>query len=141
MATFICKPVKLCAPIPLIFNNVNIHNPQNIDASNICFRLLHQYSGIFDISYRTRRLQWIASGDLKFDFNKIKLLTVHAYDDAINERKEERSTKNIRLIGFQEQGLHSIYDYINALQMILKINKDTQHLDNHVAPIVADWPG
>ena len=25
--------------------------------------------------------------------------------------------------------------------MILKINKDTQHLDNHVAPIVADWPG
>ncbi|CAG8639130.1 1923_t:CDS:2, partial [Gigaspora rosea] len=62
LAIFICKPVKLCAPIPLIFNNWNL-----------------------DISYGTQRLQWIVSGDLKFDFNKIDLLTVHVYDNAINE--------------------------------------------------------
>ncbi|CAG8498825.1 8011_t:CDS:2, partial [Scutellospora calospora] len=83
-------------------------------------------------------VSWTEFEGLKVNFNKIELLTVHVYDDAINERKEERSTKDIRLIGFQEKNLHSMHDYIDALQMVLKINENTRHLHNYVAPIVAD---
>ena len=66
---------------------------------------------------------------------------MHCYDDAIVERKEERSMKGVRLIGLQEKNLHSMNDYIIALQMILDINDDTRHLHDRVAPLVADWPG
>ncbi|RHZ51139.1 hypothetical protein Glove_482g52 [Diversispora epigaea] len=32
MATCVCKKVKACAPIPIIFNNESVHNLANIDA-------------------------------------------------------------------------------------------------------------
>ncbi|GES81508.1 hypothetical protein GLOIN_2v1872628 [Rhizophagus clarus] len=142
MATCICKQVSGCAPIPIVFNDVSAHNPVNIDASNICFRLIHEYHGIFDIAYTNRKKQWLTNEQLDINtFDQIELLTVHCYDDAIAERKEERSMKGVRLIGFQEKNLHSMNDYITALQMILDIDKDTGYLHNHVAPLVADWPG
>ena len=65
---------------------------------------------------------------------------MHCYDAAIAERKEERSMKGVRLIGFQKKNLHSMNDYIEALQIILDINKDTGHLHNNIALLVADWP-
>jgi len=68
-------------------------------------------------------------------------LTVHIYNDNIEERKDERSTKGIQLVGFKEQNLHSVLDYVNALKLILSINGKAHHLNNRVAPIVADWPG
>ncbi|CAB4416350.1 unnamed protein product [Rhizophagus irregularis] len=57
MTTCICKQVSGCAPIPIIFNNVSVHNPVNINASNICFRLIQEYHGIFDIAYTNRKKQ------------------------------------------------------------------------------------
>ncbi|GBB99541.1 hypothetical protein RclHR1_35530001, partial [Rhizophagus clarus] len=100
MVTCICKQVLGCASIPIVFNNVSIHNPQ-----------------------------WLTNGQLATNtFDQIKLLTVHCYDNAIAERKEERSMKGVRLIGFQEKNLHSLNDYITALQMILDIDKNTGYL-------------
>ena len=55
MATCICKQVLACIPIPIIFDNISVHNPANIDAINICFRLIHEYHGIFDIAYTNRK--------------------------------------------------------------------------------------
>ena len=90
MATCICKQVSACAPVPIIFNGSSIHNPVNIDASNICFRLINQYHGTFDTSYTNCKKQWLVNGRLDIDnFDKIELLTVHFYDDAIAEKKEE----------------------------------------------------
>ena len=60
MVTCICKQVLAYIPIPIIFNNVSIHNPVNINASNICFRLIHHYHGIFDITYTNRKKQWLS---------------------------------------------------------------------------------
>jgi len=142
MATCVCKQVKACAPIPIIFNNESVHNPANIDASNICFQLIHKYHGIFDISYSNRKKQWLSNKQSSIEnFDQIELLTVHCCDDAIVERKEECSMKGVRLIGLQEKNLHSMNDYINALQIILDIDKDIRILHNRVAPLVADWPG
>ena len=55
MATSICKQISDCAPIPIVFNNMSIHNPINIDVSNICFQLIHKYHRIFDIAYTNRK--------------------------------------------------------------------------------------
>jgi hypothetical protein len=142
MATCICKQVSACAPVPIIFNGSSIHNPVNIDASNICFRLINQYHGTFDTSYTNCKKQWLINRRLDINnFDKIELLTVHFYDDAIVEKKEERSMKEVRLIRFQEKNLHSMNDYVSALQLILDIDNDTGILYNRVAPLVADWPG
>ena len=100
MATCICKQVSACTPIPIIFNNIPIYNPVNIDASNICFRLINQYHEIFDVAYTNRKKQWL-TGQLNIEnFDQIDLLTVHSYDDTIAERKEERSMKGVRLVRF-----------------------------------------
>lgn len=141
-ATCISKEVPKCTPIPINHNGVSIHNPVNIDASLICFRLITQYHGIFDLSYTQRKNQWNASQRMEqINFDQIDLLTVHCYDDAIKERKDERSMKETRLIGIKESGLHSMDDYLNASEMILSIIRDIGRPGYYVMPIIADWPG
>ncbi|RIB14299.1 hypothetical protein C2G38_2195549 [Gigaspora rosea] len=104
LATSICKKVEHCAPVPVIFNNISVYNPN-------------------------------------FEFDRIDELTIHCYDDAIVERKNERKMKETILIGIKEQHLHSTQDYLEILNLILKYNKKTNHLNNYIAPVIADWPG
>ncbi|RIB02682.1 hypothetical protein C2G38_2149885 [Gigaspora rosea] len=73
--------------------------------------------------------------------NKIEQLSIHFYDNAIEERKEERKMKGAMLVGVKEQQLHSMQDFLNALNIVFDYNKEIGHLDGNVAPIVADWPG
>ncbi|RHZ89707.1 hypothetical protein Glove_12g14 [Diversispora epigaea] len=49
--------------------------------------------------------------------------------------------KDLQLLGFNEQNLHSMQDYLNALKIIISINNKTQHLNRQITPVVADWPG
>ncbi|GES79070.1 hypothetical protein GLOIN_2v1783033 [Rhizophagus clarus] len=104
-----------------------------------CFAyLLNKYGGIFDIIYIECQSLWNHDNNV---FDTIELLTVHSYDDAIAERKEEKSMNGLQLVSFKEQHLHSMQDYLNALQMILDINGKTKHLENQVVPVIANWPG
>ena len=43
----------------------------------------------------------------------------------------------LQLIGFKGQHLHSMQDYVNALQIILSVNKNSKYLENKVALVVA----
>ncbi|HEY4877459.1 MAG TPA: hypothetical protein VIH86_17910, partial [Puia sp.] len=101
--------------------------------------MLNKYTEIFDVTYLEYQISRGYQNTNIFDC--IELLTIHNYNDAIAERKEERSMSGLQLIGFKEQHLHSMQDYLNALQMILALSRKTKHLENKVAPIVADWPG
>jgi hypothetical protein len=47
----------------------------------------------------------------------------------------------LQLIGFKGQHLHSMQDYVNALQMILACKRKFKHLENKVAQVVTDWHG
>ncbi|CAG8761483.1 11956_t:CDS:1, partial [Racocetra persica] len=54
---------------------------------------------IFDISYNIQKLNWI-NNNIDFENqDQIELLTIYIYDDTINERKKERSMKNLKIIG------------------------------------------
>ncbi|PKC01198.1 hypothetical protein RhiirA5_427105 [Rhizophagus irregularis] len=116
--TCVAKPITECPTVLVVFNGISVHNPNNVEALRICWYLLNKYTGIFDILYSKRH-----------------------YDDTIAERKHKRSMSGLQLIGFKEQHLHSMQDYLNALKMILAVNKNSKCLEGHVAPIVADWPG
>ena len=138
-ATCVAKSITESSFVPIIFNNISIHNPSNVDAWRICWYLINQYTGIFDISYLDNQQCWISQRQLNTnEFDRVEALTVHIYNDNIIERKEEQSMKGLQLVGFKEQHLHSVHDYVNILKLILSIN---EHLGQQVAPIVADWPG
>ncbi|RIB09531.1 hypothetical protein C2G38_2208680 [Gigaspora rosea] len=138
-ATFVAKPIIECLSVPLNFNNVLIHNPANIEAYRICWYLLHKYKGMFDVSYLNYR---ILRGRLIFEeFDQIEALMVHSYADNLAERREERLMNGLKLVGFKEQSLHSVQDYVNALKVLLLLNDKTEHLNETVAPVVVDWPG
>ncbi|CAG8745370.1 15087_t:CDS:2 [Dentiscutata erythropus] len=72
------------------------------------------------------------------DQNQTELLILHIYDDAISEHKEERSMKNLKIIGIQKQNLHSTKDYLNVLDIITSIELLQQYLQNNIIPIIAD---
>ncbi|CAJ0841342.1 3445_t:CDS:2, partial [Entrophospora sp. SA101] len=128
MATCVSKQVTNCPPIPIEFNRISIHNPVNIDANNLCLYLTWDYHGIFDIPYNQRKDMWTQKSIL-MNFDEIECLTIHSYDDAIKERKEERSMNGVQLIGIEERQLHSMQDYLEGLKMITSINKDVDAHD------------
>ncbi|CAG8459438.1 5199_t:CDS:2 [Scutellospora calospora] len=109
LATCVSKKVEISDPVLIIFNNKSVHNPDNIDASIICEKLINRYQYCFDMSYSQRIAQWNSSSFPNFD--RIDQLSIHFYDNAIEERKEEHKMKG------------------------------QCHLDSNVAPIIADWPG
>ncbi|CAG8779533.1 21482_t:CDS:1, partial [Dentiscutata erythropus] len=123
-ATCISKEILNCAPIPISYNGSLIHNPVNIDTSLVCFHLITQYCGIFDLSYMQRKSQWSISQEVNVNFNQIELLTIHSYDDAIKEKEKERNMEEVRLVEFKESNLHTLEDYLNALEMIISVNKN-----------------
>lgn len=75
------------------------------------------------------------------NFDQIELLTVHCYDDAIIKNTKERNMEEVRLVEIKGTQLHSLNGYLNALDMILSINKDIGRPNDYVIPVVADWPG
>ncbi|RIB04193.1 hypothetical protein C2G38_2223040 [Gigaspora rosea] len=127
-ATCVAKPIIECPSVPLVFNGVSIHNPANVEAPRICWYLLNRYTGIFDISYSD--YQQLQGRIVSNDFDPIELLTIHSYADNIEERKKKQSIKGVQLLGFKEQNLHSVQDYVSVLKFILSINNKTQHLDS-----------
>jgi hypothetical protein len=142
MATSVCKKVEQCAPVPVIYNGISVHNPCNIDWVLIRKQLIAHYQHLFDLSYTQRKLQWTGSGQsATFNFDRIDQLTVHCYENAIAERKEERRMKGAILVGIKEQQLHSMHDYLQGLDLILTHNDKVGHLNGFVAPIITDWPG
>jgi len=88
------------------------------------------------------KAQWNFNEEVNiYQLDRINNLTVHIYDDAIKERHEERSMKNVKVIGLIEKNLKSMSNYISALSMITKINGMNRYLHENVIPIVTDWPG
>ena len=141
-ATCTAKKVNFSTPILANYNNIPLFNPVNIDANNLCKYLKQIYSSLFDRSYNYSKSQWISYSILELDkFESIDNLTIHLYEDAILELKEERSMKDLYLVDFKELELHSFDNYADALKMIINIPSLNNYLKQNVIPIITDWPG
>ncbi|CAG8793278.1 4800_t:CDS:1, partial [Cetraspora pellucida] len=136
------KKVNLSTPILANYNNIPLFNPINIDANNLCKYLKQIYSTLFDISYNYSKSKWTSYSSLELDkFESIDNLTIHLYEDAIVEHKEERSMQDLQLIDFKELELHSFDNYANALKMIINIPSLNNYLNQNIISIITDWPG
>ncbi|RIB12471.1 hypothetical protein C2G38_2041789 [Gigaspora rosea] len=83
----------------------------------------------------------LAGTSYKDKFESIDNLTIHLYEDAILELKEERSMKNLQLVDFKELELHLFDNYADAHKMIINISSLNNYLKQNVIPIITDWPG
>jgi hypothetical protein len=138
-ATCVAKQVPACSPVPVAVAGVPIHNPKNIDSELLCRHLQLFYTNVIDVSYNIKKAQWIANKFIQLDkFDRVKQLTVHIYDDAIQERKKERSMEGMHMVSFQEMQLHCLEDYVKAMEKVVSV---APYLQTSIAPLVADWPG
>ncbi|CAJ0829574.1 6080_t:CDS:2, partial [Entrophospora sp. SA101] len=80
--------------------------------------------------------QWI-NNTRQLTFDRIDQLTIHCYDNAIAERKEECKMKGTFLIGVSEQQLHSMQGYLKALiQYLTACGHGIQPFDDHKIIII-----
>jgi hypothetical protein len=141
-ATCVAKQVPECSSVPISAHGVSIHNPRNVDADLLCRQLQLFYANVFDVSHNIQKAQWIAKKLIQLDhFDRVEQLTVHIYDDAIKERKKERSMEGLRLVNFKEMQLHSLSDYVKAMETVVNVTPLQSYLQTSIAPVVADWPG
>ena len=85
-ATHVAKPITESLFVPIIFNDISIYNPSNVEAWRVCWYLINQYTGIFDISYLDYQPFWILQKQLNINqFDRVEVLTVHIYNDNIIE--------------------------------------------------------
>ena len=88
------------------------------------------------------KLSWLKSNTNTFKrFDRIELLTVNSYDDAIKEHQNDRSMMDCHLVNIKEQNLHSLEDYLSAAKMITDIKSLIEYIRLYVIPVIADFPG
>ncbi|CAG8601153.1 8154_t:CDS:2, partial [Scutellospora calospora] len=77
-----------------ISNEYLFFNPENIEPTRIIINLISKYNECFDKSYNKYKIEWISQNTFQSNSQNHKdLLTLHIYDNAIKEHKEERSMK------------------------------------------------
>src|SRR6185369_754858 len=59
----------------------------------------------------------------------------------IEEKKEERSMKSVKIINIKEQNLRSLSDYPSAIEMITGVSSLAEYVKFNAIPIIADYPG
>jgi hypothetical protein len=142
LATCVSKTIQNSNAILAVNNGVCINNPENIEDWRINKYLSDIYIDSLSKSYNSVKLCWQHNYLVNFNqFDRIELLTIHSYDDAIEQRHNDRSMIDCHLINMKELNLKSLDDYLNALKMIIDILSLNNYLQNYVIPIVADFPG
>jgi hypothetical protein len=142
MATCVAKTIKDSIAISADNNGVPVYNPENIEDWHINFYLINKYISSLSNSYNLMKLSWLKDNANTFkQFDRIELLTVHSYDDAIEECQDDRSMMDCHLVNMKEQNLKSLDDYLNALKMITDIPSLNNYLQYNIIPVVADFPG
>ncbi|CAG8738171.1 3743_t:CDS:2, partial [Gigaspora rosea] len=106
----------------------NIHNPLLVDANLIKLNIGNRFMAPYGLLHNQR---WgFRTVD---DGTRLEELTVHSYDVRLQEKRHSRSMKNVVLIDLQENQLHSMDEYIEAINTYIE--------RGHMIPLVADWPG
>ncbi|RIB13059.1 hypothetical protein C2G38_2198933 [Gigaspora rosea] len=76
------------------------------------------------------------------DDKKLEELTVHSYNVRLKEKRSTRSIKDAILVDLVKTSLHSIEDYIKAINVAMSTPTINRHIEEgNVIPVVTDWPG
>ncbi|RIB28607.1 hypothetical protein C2G38_2157441 [Gigaspora rosea] len=133
LATILLNPIKNRPPIP----RQDIHNPVLVDASLIKTEIDNHFMSAYSLSHNRR---W----GFRFvtDEKKLEELTVHSYDVRLKEKRSTRSIKDAILVDLVKTSLHSIENYIKAINVAISTPMINRHIkEGNVIPVIDDWPG
>ena len=133
LATILINPITTQKAIPREY----VHNPALVDANLIKMNLENRFMAHFSLSHNQR---W--GFRRAIDDSRLEELTVHSYDVRLKEKRDARSMKDVILVDLQENDLHSLDAYVNAINAVLNVHSMQWYIqEGHVIPVVADWPG
>ncbi|CAG8768057.1 9308_t:CDS:1, partial [Gigaspora rosea] len=115
----------------------NVHNPKLVDAELIKTNVGNKFMTLYGLSHNQR---WgFRAVD---DEQKLEELNVHNYDTRLKEKRHIRSMKDVILVDLQENNLHTMEEYIDAINTVVNVPSMQRYIEKgHIIPIVADWPG
>ncbi|CAJ0829403.1 8614_t:CDS:2, partial [Entrophospora sp. SA101] len=133
------------SPIPY-FSNMNepLHNPLNIDVDLLSWVLTNDYISLFGISYVERKSSWFCISDSSnlTEDSLIDHLTIHNYESDLHiNHIETRKMDTVKLVDFIPQELKSLDDYLNSIDLFIKIPLIDNYLSEFIIPVPADYPG
>jgi hypothetical protein len=112
----------------------NIHNPKGIDINLIIENVSHLFFPHLWLTYNERKCAF--SGELpkaKNHEEHVEMLLVHSYDNRIQQRRDDRSMNNTKLVNLVEGSLHSTEDYIKALQNVFDVPELESYLEKNIS--------
>ncbi|CAG8821001.1 24428_t:CDS:1, partial [Gigaspora rosea] len=60
----------------------------------------------------------------------------------LKEKRHVRSMKDVVLVDLQENSLHTMEEYIKAINVVTEVPSIRRYIEHGYAiPLVADWPG
>ncbi|RIB01256.1 hypothetical protein C2G38_2256270, partial [Gigaspora rosea] len=133
LATILLNPITTQEAIP----QANVHNPKLVDAELIKTNVENKFMTLYGLSHNQR---WgFRTVD---DEQKLEELNVHNYDTRLKEKRHIRSIKDVILVDLQENNLHTMKEYIDAINTVVNVPSMQRYIEKgHIIPIVADWPG
>jgi len=139
--------LKAASEIPAIpFTNLlmkkNIHNPKGIDVDLVVENVSHSFFPYLWLTYNERKFAF--SGELpkaKNHEEHVEMLLVHCYDNRIQQRRDDRSMNNTKLVNLVEGNLRSTEDYVKALQNVFNIPELKLYLEKYILVAPMDYPG
>ncbi|RIB23623.1 hypothetical protein C2G38_2170703 [Gigaspora rosea] len=133
LVTILLNPITTQEAIP----QANVHNHKLVDAEQIKINIENKFMTLYGLSHNKR---WgFRAVD---DEQKLEELNVHNYDTRLKEKHHIRSMKDVILVDLQENNLHTMEEYIDAINAVVNVPTMQQYIEKgHIIPIVADWPG
>jgi hypothetical protein len=133
LATILMNPITTQKAIP----REDVHNPALVDANLIKKNLEDRFMALFSWSHNQR---WGFRPAI--DDSRLEELILHSYDVRLKEKRDARSMKDVILVDLQENDLHSLDAYVNAINTVVNVPSMQRYIqEGHTIPVVADWPG
>ena len=129
-------------PFKNSFTGKDIHNPKGIDYDLIIENAQQSVFPHLWLTYNERKLFFAKNLHEATNYNeRLEMLLVHSYDNRIQQRREDRSMANTKLVDLVEGSLHSTGDYIKALNNLLDVPELKLYLEQYVLAAPMDYPG
>ncbi|RIB29915.1 hypothetical protein C2G38_2136600 [Gigaspora rosea] len=133
MTTIVVNPCQLS-----LIPHYGAINPKIVDDELITKHLNERFIVNLGVPYydQKRDSQKVCS-----DEELIEQLTVHSYNDRIENKTNNQHIWDAILFDFIKNDLKGVSEYINALQIVYNQELMQEYLFNNAVPVVANWPG
>src|SRR6185295_3217737 len=129
-------------PFKNSFTGKDVHNPKGIDYDLIIENVQQSIFPHLWLTYNERKLFFAKNLHEATNYNeRLEMLLIHSYDNRIQQRREDRSMINTKLVDLVEGSLHSTENYVKALNNLLDVPELKLYLEQYALAAPMDYPG